>query len=126
MSQSIEQILQMPADKRYTYLLSEVSLHKKLWILTDDDGCVMLTTQDEDCVPVWPAKEFAQHWATGEWAHCIPKAISLEDWLAKWTNGLEDDDVNIAVFPNPEEEGIIVYPDEFDTDLRKASQRQQV
>ena len=119
MSQTLNQVLQMSADKRYTYLLNEVREHQQLWILTDEDGCVILTTEDEDCVPIWPAQEFAQYWATGDWAQCVPKAISLADWLNKWTTGLQGDDVNIAVFPNPEEEGLIVMPDDFDADMRK-------
>ncbi|MFT6269316.1 MAG: hypothetical protein ACJAVV_002141 [Alphaproteobacteria bacterium] len=119
MSQTLDQVLQMSADKRYTYLLTEVRQHNQLWILTDEHGCVILTTEDEDCVPIWPAQEFAQYWATGDWAHCVPEAISLTDWLNKWTSGLQGDEVNIAVFPNPEEEGLIVFPDDLDTDLRK-------
>lgn len=119
MSEHIDQILQMSADKRYTYLLKEVRQQQQIWILTDDDGCVILTTEDEDCVPVWPAQEFAQNWATGEWAQCLPKAITLNDWANKWTSGLTDDEVSIAVFPNPEEEGLIVSPHDFDADLRK-------
>ncbi len=67
----------------------------------------------------WPEQEFAKNRASGEWAKCVPKAISLADWLNKWTTGLQGDDVNIAVFPNPEEEGLIVMPDDFDADMRK-------
>jgi hypothetical protein len=119
MSPSFNEVLQMSADKRYTYLLSQAQQHQQLWILNDDDGCVILTTEDEDCVPVWPAQAFAQHWATGDWEHCVPMAISVSDWLARWTPGLQGDDVNIAVFPNPEEEGLIIFPDDFDADLRK-------
>jgi hypothetical protein len=119
MAKTLEQVLQMSPDKRYAFLLQEVSQHQQIWILTDEDGCVMLKSEDEDCVPIWPGQEFAQYWATGEWSNCQPQAISLSDWLAKWTSGLEGDEVNIAVFPNPDEEGLIVFPDVFDDDLRK-------
>jgi hypothetical protein len=120
MSQNMNEVLSMSADKRYTYLLKQVALTQEIWILTDEHGCLMLSSEDEDCVPVWPAKEFAQYWATGDWAECVPKAISLEDWLSRWTSGLEGDEVNVAVFPNPEEEGLIIFPDAFDEELRKS------
>lgn len=121
MSQELDQVLSMSADKRYIYLLKEVSLKQQVWILTDEHGCVILNNEDEDFVPVWPAQEFAQYWATGDWSECIPKAIPLRDWLSRWTKGLEGDEVNVAVFPNPDEEGLIMSPDEFDNDLRKSN-----
>ncbi|GAB5381469.1 MAG: DUF2750 domain-containing protein [Aliiglaciecola sp.] len=121
MSAQFNDIIQMPAEKRHAYLLTQVSLHKKLWILTDEHGAVMLNSDDEDCVPVWPGEEFAKYWATGDWADCNPQAISLEDWLARWTSGLEGDGVCVAVFPNPEEEGVVVFPDVFDSELREKS-----
>jgi len=117
--QNINDVLSMSPDKRYVFLLKEVAKSKEIWILTDEDGCVMLNSDDEDYVPVWPSQEFAQYWATGDWAECVPLAIPLKDWLSRWTNGLEGDEVSIAAFPNPDEEGLILLPDMFDEDLRK-------
>lgn len=119
MSKDMNEILQMPAEKRHAYLLTQVTLNKQIWILTDEHGCVMLNSDDEDCVPIWPAQEFADYWATGDWAACTPKAIPLQDWFDRWTDGLEGDGVCIAVFPNPDEEGIVIFPDVFDSELRQ-------
>ncbi|WP_395339758.1 DUF2750 domain-containing protein [Ningiella sp. W23] len=116
--QSNELVMQMSADKRYRYLVDQAKQNETLWILTDDDGCVMLNAEDEDCVPVWPAKDFANYWATGEWEHCRAQAISLEDWLERWTPGLEEDDLLLVAFPNPNEQGLVIEPDMFDEDLR--------
>lgn len=113
------ELMLMPADKRYAYLLKQVVANKEIWILTDEHGCVMLNSEDEDCVPVWPSEDCASYWASGEWSHCTPQAISLQDWLERWTSGLEGDEVCVAVFPNPNEEGIVIFPDEFDDELRK-------
>jgi hypothetical protein len=110
----IATINQYDAEKRFQYLLKEVVAQEEIWILTDDDGCVMLNTEDEDCVPVWPHKEFAEAWATGDWAECTPKHISLGKWHRKWTPGLEEDDLAIVIFPNDKEDGLVVSPDELD------------
>ena len=48
MSKDMNEILQMPADKRHAYLLTQVTLNKQIWILTDEHGCVMLNSDDED------------------------------------------------------------------------------
>lgn len=107
------------AEKRLSYLLKEVTTQRQIWILTDEHGCVMLNTDDEDCVPIWPNAEFAQAWATGEWEHCKTEAISLAKWQSRWTNGLLDDELALVVFPNQDEEGLVLFPDEFDMELQK-------
>ncbi|UPW16745.1 DUF2750 domain-containing protein [Agarivorans sp. TSD2052] len=112
-------IQQFDSERRYQYLLKEVKAQNQLWILIDDDGCVMLNSDDEDCVPIWPNREFAQAWATGEWEHCKAEAISLNKWRSRWTEGLTGDDLYIAVFPNDLEEGLILSPYEFEDALGK-------
>ena len=83
----------------------------------------MLNTDDEDCVPVWPNKEFAQSWATEEWSHCTPEAIELDKWHNKWSRGLEEDELSVVVFPDENSEGLILFPDEFDFELKKANRK---
>ncbi len=107
----------MDAEKRMQYLVEQVRNHGVIWILTDQHGAVMLNTDDEDGVPVWPAKEFAEQWATGEWSDCEPMAISLNDWRSRWTPGLEDDELSVVVFPLEGEEGLVLYPEELDEAL---------
>lgn len=107
----------LPADQRYTYLLNQIKQHQQIWILTDDDGCVMLNSEDEDCVPVWPNAEQAIDWATDEWAECKPMAIALEQWLERWTTGLTNDDIAIAAFPSKQEEGMVLDAHAFAQDI---------
>ncbi|MBQ4832216.1 DUF2750 domain-containing protein [Pseudoalteromonas sp. MMG010] len=113
------QILGLGAKKRLTYLFETVKQFKQVWILNDNDGCVMLTSEDDDCVPVWPTREFAQAWATGEWEGCSPKAIPINDWFSRWTPGLEDDDLLIAAFPTEDDDGTILFADEFEKQLKR-------
>nr|WP_086937424.1 DUF2750 domain-containing protein [Thaumasiovibrio occultus] len=119
----IAQISQYDAEKRYQFLLKHVVQQQEIWILTDEHGCVMLNTEDEDCVPVWPAEEFAKQWATDDWAHCQPLAISMKDWRQRWVPGLLDDELSVVVFPLGEEAGLVIYPDELDDDLYKAAKK---
>ncbi|KHT40385.1 DUF2750 domain-containing protein [Vibrio sinaloensis] len=124
MSESLSQdqiatVNKMRAEERFSYCIKEIAKHRKVWILIDEHGCVMLNTEDEDCVPVWPHEEFANQWATGEWEHCKAESISTAKWFSRWTYGLEDDELAVAVFPNNEEEGVVLYPDEFEFELKK-------
>lgn len=104
--------------------MKEVVSNRQIWILTDEHGCVMLNTDDEDCVPVWPNKEFAELWATGEWESCKAEAISLNKWHSRWTHGLEDDELAVVIFPNQDEDGLVVFPDELDFELKQQAHKQ--
>ena len=125
-AQQIKTIQQYSAQKRYNYLIKEVLKNKQIWLLVDEHGCVMLNSEEEDCVPVWPNKEFAQAWATDEWSHCTAEAISLEKWHNRWTHGLEEDELAIVVFPDQNGEGLIFFPDEFDFELQQAKKHANV
>lgn len=113
----INEISSWGQDKRFTYLLKQMIEQQQVWILTDEHGAVMLTTEDEDCIPVWPHQEFAEQWATGDWEGFEAKAISLKDWQGKWTRGLEDDELAVVVFPLPDEDGILLDPAELHYEL---------
>lgn len=119
----IKKIQQYDASQRYAYLLKEAVKNAQIWLLIDEHGCVMLNTEDEDCVPVWPNKEFALAWATEEWSHCTAEAISLEKWHKRWTDGLTDDELAIVVFPDQNSEGLILFPDEFDFELQQQAKK---
>lgn len=117
-TQRINEILKLDQQQRFQYLCKEVNKQQQVWLLIDEHGCVMLNTEDEDCVPVWPNKEFAEDWATEEWAHCKAEAINLDKWRKRWTRGLEEDELSIVAFPDKELNGIILFPDEFEHELK--------
>ena len=110
-------------QKRFKYLLEAVITNREIWILVDEHGCMMLNTEDEDCVPVWPNKEFAQDWITDDWKACKTQAISLNQWQSRWTAGLAEDELAIVVFPNQAEEGQVLFPDEFDYELSQQAKK---
>jgi hypothetical protein len=118
-----KEIGNMDAEQRLQYCIKEIAENRQVWILKDEHGCVMLNTEDEDCVPVWPSETFASEWATGDWDNCIAESISINKWHSRWTHGLEEDELSIVVFPNINEEGVVLYPDEFDFELKKRTQK---
>lgn len=119
----IAEIAAYDEEKRMQYSIKTMVAERQIWILTDEHGCVMLNTEDEDCVPVWPNEEFATQWATGDWQECKAEAISLNKWHSRWTHGLADDELAVVVFPNQQEEGVVLFPDEFDFELKKQAQK---
>jgi len=123
-SEQLNTIETYDEEKRLSYLLQQVVSNKEIWILADEHGCVMLNTDDEDCVPVWPNEEFAQRWATDEWKECKPEAISLTKWYSHWSTGLTDDELALVTFPNQANEGFVLFPEEFEQALLKETKKQ--
>lgn len=119
LSDQQKKILSQNGENRLQHLVQQVVEQQEIWILTDEHGCVMLNTEDEDCIPVWPEQAFAQAWATQEWAHCTAEAISFKKWLSHWTPGLIEDELGIVVFPDDNQEGLILFPDELESMLQK-------
>jgi len=121
----IKQILQYDDQQRASYLIKEVIANNEVWILKDEHGCVMLNTEDEDCVPVWPNQEFAQAWVTDEWQDCQPESISLNKWFSRWSHGLADDELALVLFPSQDEQGLVYYPEEFEQALKSKQNNQK-
>ncbi|GLX83627.1 DUF2750 domain-containing protein [Thalassotalea eurytherma] len=122
-AQQITTILAYDNSQRANYFLKEVVANNTIWILKDEHGCVMLNTEEEDCVPVWPNEEFAQAWATDEWAQCAPEAISLNKWFSRWTYGLADDDLAVVVFPSVDQEGLVFDSQELEVELKNSQKK---
>lgn len=111
-------------EKRLSYLIQQIVSNKQVWILADEHGCVMLNTEEEDCVPIWPAEEFALRWATDEWKNCKAEAISLSKWYSHWITGLADDELAVVTFPNQDNQGLILFPEELEDSLLKETKKQ--
>ena len=112
--QQFRYVSHLTADQRYDYFVSTVSDWQQVWSLHGKGGWVVVSSTDgEECFPVWPHPDYAAAWATGDWADCRPEAIPLDVWLERWTPGMEQDGTLLAVFPNEEEEGVVVSPGEL-------------
>lgn len=110
----MKEIAAMSADKRLDYFIQAIVEFEEVWSLDSKEGWVVLSADHEECLPVWPHKEFAEQWATGDWADCTPKAIDLETWMERWVPGMREDGTLLAVFPNSQEEGVVAEPDDIE------------
>ena len=52
-----------------------------------------------------------------------PQSITLKVWLERWVDGMEQDELCVAVFPTPDQEGMVLDPaDVADAIAQKAGQ----
>lgn len=101
------------ADDRQDYLVDSVGRSREIWILRDDEGFVMMQSDAERCVPVWPGEAFARDWATGEWSGCSPMSVDLAGWRERWTDGLRRDGIHVALFPSENDDVVVLTPEAF-------------
>ncbi|WCN14365.1 DUF2750 domain-containing protein [Marinomonas mediterranea] len=106
-------LLVAPDAERLTYFVEKVKESKEVWSLSNEEGYVMVETDDGDCVMVWPDAEFAAEWAVDEWDDCEPVGIALEEFQSTWIPSLEKDEITLAVFPNIEDEGRLTSASEL-------------
>lgn len=99
------QLLASSDDVRFDYFLKRIQTSDQVWSLSNDEGYVMVETDEGDCVMVWPDAEFAAQWAVDEWDDCEPVSISLDEFKSTWLPSLRADEIDVAVFPNIEDEG---------------------
>lgn len=119
-SQQFQDVLAMDADDRYEYLVTQVANQGQIWSLRSDRGWVMVSTDEEECLPVWPSAEFAKPWINQDWSDCEPVAIDLDAWIKRWLPGMQKDGIALAVFPGTDENGMVVEPDELRDSLSHA------
>ena len=107
------QLLASPDDARLDYFINTIKATETVWSLSNEEGFVMVETDEGDCVMVWPDAEFAAQWAVEDWDDCTPIAIELSVFQSTWLPSLQIDAVAIAVFPNIEDEGKLVSAEEL-------------
>ena len=113
-----EQVLSLPAEQRYRHFLAKVADWQEIWTLRAPDGFVMFKDDEErECIPVWPHPDYAVASATGSWAACTPEQLDLDAFLTRWIPGLDRDNRRVAVFPTPQNKGVVVAPHRLQADL---------
>jgi len=73
--------------------------------------------QNNEIIPFWPEREFAEICAVDTWNDYLPKAIPLFDFKEKWLFGMRKDKKQAGVFYTPQGKGIIVDPLKLKNDI---------
>ena len=113
----IKSAFALSADERYDFFLDLVAENGTVYTLKDEQGCLLVSSEAESCLPVWPDQALAEACSTQEWQGFEPLAISLQDWLEKWVPGMTEDGHLVAVFPDLNTESVIVTPQELADDF---------
>lgn len=105
--QEYEQILRLPAKKRFEYLVKRVADAEEVWGLLGEDGWVTAEDGARKYLALWPSRAFAAACATGNWEGAEPRAMDLETLGAVFDEA-EAKGWGVYAFPRPEGGGVAV------------------
>lgn len=117
----MQSVMSLSGAERYEHLVNKVADWEELWSVGDKDGWALCADDDgKELVPIWPARAYASACCIDTWEDSEPRQITLGDWFDKWTPGMIADGRSVAVFPLPNDKGVVITPEELSSDLADA------
>ena len=113
----MDAVFALPGPDRYEHFVKRVADWQEVWGLASEGGWVMVGDSDgQQCIPFWPHAAYAKV-LSEEWRDSDPKVIDLSEFLTKWLPGMAKDRLRVAVFPTPDQKGVVVDPLRLKRDL---------
>lgn len=115
----VESLIARPGADRYAYFVHKSADNEVVWVL-DRDGWALAETDDGVTVlAVWPFQTYAEQCTTGDWADFEADFIDLDEFLDEIIPALAERDMQVAVFPTPASQGVVVPAARLLRDLRE-------
>ena len=96
----------LPAADRAVQLVQLAADWEEAWGLKDEQGWVV--AKATDALPLWPHPELARACARGNWEGAEPAALSVDDLLDDLLPLLAEDGLRTALFPTPDDPGLLL------------------
>lgn len=120
--EKFKQVAGLPSAERHAYFVRKVADTQEVWGL-HHAGWATAQAGGKVAIPLWPEAAFAQACASGDWEHCQPRAIALDDFLHKWLPGMASNDQLASVFPVPQGSARIAAPYDLLADLQQEAEQ---
>lgn len=97
--EEMEAVSALDGPSRFKHFVKRVADAEVAWGLWSDGWALMEADDGAQVFPLWPAREYAQAYATDDWAMYEPEEIALDDLLDELLPKLEANGVRPGVFP---------------------------
>jgi hypothetical protein len=114
----MQAILGLDGPSRFQHFIKRVADDQIAWGLWQDGWALMADDNGTQVFPLWPAREYADLYRTGEWAAYEAREISLDDLLDDLLPRFAVQGVLPGVFPTPAGKGVTPTPEELAGALR--------
>ena len=114
MTTQAEQESQLPARERAELLVDRVLENKVIWGLMGAEGWIMVDSETQTCLPLWPDEASVAFWQRKDLPDSKPQAIALDEFTGTWLPGLKKNQIGLVLFPSGSlREGIVTSADEL-------------
>ncbi|GGF80495.1 DUF2750 domain-containing protein [Alteromonas lipolytica] len=114
MSEQAQHESQLPARERAELLIDRVLENQFIWGLMGTEGWVMVDSETQTCLPLWPDEASVAFWQRKDLPDSKPQAIPLQEFTATWLPGLKKNQIAVMLFPSGSlREGIVTSADEL-------------
>lgn len=100
----------MTDEELLEYFLYRVFETDEIWGLKEDGQWQTRQWLDQETMPVWPYKRYADDAATGDWAQCKPCAESIESFTYQTLNRLAKLGNIVEIMPRTSNAGCLINP----------------
>jgi hypothetical protein len=114
----IEAVLKLPGSERYDHFIKVVADRQLAWGLYSDGWALAATSEGAPVFPLWPAKEYAELSAVGDWTGYSPREMDMDDFLEGLLPSLGERKTILGIFPTPDDKSLLLETATFESDLR--------
>ena len=115
----VRAVLQLDGQARFDHFVKTVAAWEAAWGLWKEGWALMANSDETRVFPLWPAREYAELFRTGDWIDHEVEEIPLERLLGELLPKLADRGILAGVFPTPAGKGVTCNADELAARLRK-------
>jgi len=116
-SQEIEAFFRLTTNTRYDAIVKHCKQKRALWVLQDNEGCIIIDLGQDKVLPIWHDEELAKIWRGSEYPQAEALHISFQDFSTKWLSGMTKDGFSLGIAPNLAGESIVISAEEFAADI---------
>ncbi len=104
-------------DKYYQFIRKIVSL-KKVWVLKENDGWVVISNNDgHKLLLLWSNMEYAITYSRKNYLNAKPVPIDICDFIMKWFPDMVKDKVKVLLFPALDTNAVLVSVKKMKDDI---------
>lgn len=100
----------MTDEELLEYFLYRIFETDEVWGLKEGGQWLGRQWQEQETLPVWPYKRYAEDAATGDWAGCSPVAESVESFCYQMLNSLARSGKVVEIMPRATAAGCLISP----------------
>lgn len=104
----ISMLASMSAEERLHYTTTRVTESEEVWSLGDDNGWHIQDIDDKQFIAIWPYRQLALEYCSGDPGTPVPQSTSLEHFVYTVLDMCKANNIWLEIFPKSDERGYLM------------------